>query len=199
MTSCAPGSTMARSPPGQLAVVTAAQAARILGVGAARPGGRRRRRPARRGLGGRQANADLAAPAARPARPQGAASGVALGDRGPRRLGARPDRLLGDLGGVRAGDRAGDRLAQSLAEHHAATARPERERDRSIAGQADAMRLLLEAQRRLQEERAGPVAALAALRRAMTRDEQLWPSTGSWPNRPAGEPPSSLATISRST
>ena len=51
-------------------------------------------------------------------------------------------------------------------------ARSESETD-AIGGQADAMRLLLEAHQLLQAERDTPVAALAALRRAMAPDEQL--------------------------
>jgi hypothetical protein len=159
--------------PGQLAVVTAAQAARMLGVGAL---GRAddvdgallaavwvgaRRWPTLQLL-----PADLRARKAQGQALRWATAGLAASA-----LGLISYSALSAVSALEIEQEIGWlRAWQSTTRQQLARTASEID---SIGGQAESMRLLLEAHRRLRDQRDSPAAALAALRGAMTRDEQL--------------------------
>jgi hypothetical protein len=159
--------------PGQLAVVSAAQAAKILGIGAL---GRAddvdgallaavwvgaRRRPTLQLL-----PRDLRARNAQGQALRWATAGLAASA-----LGLISYSALSAVSALEIEQEIGWLSAwQSTTRQQLARSESE---TLSIGGQADAMRLLLQAHQRLQAQRDKPVAALAALRRAMTPDEQL--------------------------
>jgi hypothetical protein len=181
--------------PGQLAVVTAAQAAKILGVGAlGRADDVDGALLAAVWVGGRRTpTLQLLPPDLRARKAQRQALRWATAGLAASALGLIGYSAISAVSALEIEQEIGWLKAWQSTTRQQLT-RSESEID-SIAGQADAMRLLLEAHGRLQEQRAGPVAALAALRQAMTRDEQLraldWqlaePAGGRPPERPGDD------------